>query len=320
MSKKQRISIPKTLSFEVLYKSRWCCCICKHKSVQIHHIDENPNNNVESNLAPLCPNCHARVHATSRLDRQISADEIIEAKSRWEKQVAEDDCRKMSIHANSQCESRDWMYFDFRRILAIAEQMRIDLALRPAFGYAKSIGVIDSVGFPMTGGCQDVENTVFASHSRSDAWTLQSLYCEIVEAIIAQSTPIDLARAWTFAAIRSVINRPRLAFLNKGFRFSAVRGSEGLRRARYKKSHIHMEFIFDEWNVYSKSALWLHLSGHSRVAALVLVRGAEVEYVSGSRICNLQCSAVALGAGFWPDSDTTPSVAWRDESVDDDAE
>ena len=34
------------------------CAICGGNHPQIHHIDENPNNNDQLNLIPLCPNCH----------------------------------------------------------------------------------------------------------------------------------------------------------------------------------------------------------------------------------------------------------------------
>lgn len=32
--------------------------MCGRHAPQLHHIDENPSNNTEQNLIPLCPNCH----------------------------------------------------------------------------------------------------------------------------------------------------------------------------------------------------------------------------------------------------------------------
>lgn len=48
------------------------CAICGEDKPQIHHIDENPSNNDDLNLLPLCPTCHIRdMHdPTRRPDRE----------------------------------------------------------------------------------------------------------------------------------------------------------------------------------------------------------------------------------------------------------
>jgi len=32
------------------------------KKLEVHHIDNNPNNNILENLRMLCPDCHREVH------------------------------------------------------------------------------------------------------------------------------------------------------------------------------------------------------------------------------------------------------------------
>ena len=53
-----RNAIPKKVREEVLRVFRHRCAICGGERPQIHHIDEDPANNNQTNLIPLCPNCH----------------------------------------------------------------------------------------------------------------------------------------------------------------------------------------------------------------------------------------------------------------------
>jgi hypothetical protein len=58
---KQRVSIPKTIRDQVLKEYAHRCAMCGTDRPEIHHIDEDPSNNHELNLIPLCPNCHTNV-------------------------------------------------------------------------------------------------------------------------------------------------------------------------------------------------------------------------------------------------------------------
>lgn len=55
-----RTSIPKQMKDAVLDEYSHRCAVCGGDRPHIHHIDENATNNVQSNLLPLCPNCHLR--------------------------------------------------------------------------------------------------------------------------------------------------------------------------------------------------------------------------------------------------------------------
>ena len=55
---KTRVTIPKQVQEGVLREYNHRCAICGADRPQIHHIDEDPSNNVPKNLLPLCPNCH----------------------------------------------------------------------------------------------------------------------------------------------------------------------------------------------------------------------------------------------------------------------
>ena len=56
--KAPRVNIPKAIQETILKEWNHRCAICGYYRPQIHHIDEDPSNNVLENLIPLCPNCH----------------------------------------------------------------------------------------------------------------------------------------------------------------------------------------------------------------------------------------------------------------------
>src|SRR5256885_12038233 len=55
---KTRIAIPRDMRDKVLKEFHHKCAICGEADPQLHHIDENPSNNDQMNLIPLCPKCH----------------------------------------------------------------------------------------------------------------------------------------------------------------------------------------------------------------------------------------------------------------------
>lgn len=58
MPSQTRTTIPAKIRERVLAEFNHRCAICGKDKPHLHHIDENPQNNTETNLIPLCPNCH----------------------------------------------------------------------------------------------------------------------------------------------------------------------------------------------------------------------------------------------------------------------
>lgn len=63
---KQRMSIPQKakVKAELQKENGSSCPFCMNQDVghfQIHHIDENPSNNLMQNLILICPNCHSKM-------------------------------------------------------------------------------------------------------------------------------------------------------------------------------------------------------------------------------------------------------------------
>ena len=92
----KRIKIPHKTEVKLLVKNKHTCCICREfKNYQepiIHHIDGNPSNNDEANLAILC-----LVHASMAdaglkkgklgTGKKLKLDEVRQFKQSWEKKV-----------------------------------------------------------------------------------------------------------------------------------------------------------------------------------------------------------------------------------------
>lgn len=84
-AKKKRVKIPQENKVRAgLQKEiNSTCPFCENQEVghfQIHHIDDNPANNIPSNLLLLCPNCHSKI-----TKGDISQAEVIKIKEELEK-------------------------------------------------------------------------------------------------------------------------------------------------------------------------------------------------------------------------------------------
>jgi len=85
MAKKIRIPIPDNIAAEILFLSDRTCCVCnvRGKQVQIHHIDENPANNIIDNLSILCFDCHDQTMIKGGFGRRLEANQIIKYRDEW---------------------------------------------------------------------------------------------------------------------------------------------------------------------------------------------------------------------------------------------
>src|SRR5260370_41455593 len=79
MAMKQRIEIPQEVAARVLFLSDRTCCVCRipRKAIQIHHIDDDPSNSIEENLAVLCLECHRETQIRGGFERQLDAHQVV---------------------------------------------------------------------------------------------------------------------------------------------------------------------------------------------------------------------------------------------------
>jgi len=83
--RKKRVPIDRELAARVLYLADRTCCVCRQqgKQVQIHHIDDNPSNNKETNLAALCFDCHHLTQIRGGFGRHLDPDQVTLYRDSW---------------------------------------------------------------------------------------------------------------------------------------------------------------------------------------------------------------------------------------------
>ncbi len=85
MAKNQRIEIPQEVAARVLFLSDRTCCVCRipRKAIQIHHIDDDPSNSLEENLAVLCLECHRETQIRGGFDRKLDTHQVVLYRTDW---------------------------------------------------------------------------------------------------------------------------------------------------------------------------------------------------------------------------------------------
>ena len=136
---KRRIRLPDQLAEEVLFRANHTCCICLQagKDVQIHHIDEDPSNNIAENLAVLCLDDHSKVTGTPGLGRKYTTAEVRRYKVTWERKMsAARDVRRRTVRVPPAFAERiDWVICEIlvcgrdtteaKRLLAALMELRL---------------------------------------------------------------------------------------------------------------------------------------------------------------------------------------------------
>jgi hypothetical protein len=95
MEKPKRPPIPPATKRKVKAKNLGVCCVCKERGlgINLHHIDGNPSNNIEENIAVLCVKEHDQYHRPKAYDKakhiELGAEKIKAYKNEWEKTVLE---------------------------------------------------------------------------------------------------------------------------------------------------------------------------------------------------------------------------------------
>lgn len=82
---KKKILIPEDIAAEILFLCDHTCCKCttRGKTIQIHHVDEMPDNNIMENLAPLCLECHNETMIKGGFGRKLNASLVTKYRAEW---------------------------------------------------------------------------------------------------------------------------------------------------------------------------------------------------------------------------------------------
>lgn len=83
------MTIPNDIAARVLFYSDRTCCVCRQKGrpVQVHHLNEDPNDHGLENLAVLCLMCHGETHSYGGFCRRLDAAQIALFRDEWVSEV-----------------------------------------------------------------------------------------------------------------------------------------------------------------------------------------------------------------------------------------
>jgi len=88
-NKKLRTSIPDDVAASILVAADRTCCKCRQpgRSLQLHHIDGDPVNHAEENLAVLCLECHNETLVSGGFGRSLTAAQVVRYRDDWHRRV-----------------------------------------------------------------------------------------------------------------------------------------------------------------------------------------------------------------------------------------
>src|SRR3954447_8844556 len=87
---KARSPVPAATAAGVLFAADRTCCVCREvgKPIQLHHLDEDPTNHQQANLAVLCLACHEDTQRKGGFSRRLDADQVRLYRDSWNQTVA----------------------------------------------------------------------------------------------------------------------------------------------------------------------------------------------------------------------------------------
>lgn len=106
-----RTNLPRAVEYKVRKTSLDSCCICKKDGIQIHHLDGNRNNNRFENLAPLCPNHHARADLRSPMIKNLTPDFIRYMRDEWYKECQQRSSSSKTMSQSQKSNAVDWAFY-----------------------------------------------------------------------------------------------------------------------------------------------------------------------------------------------------------------
>ncbi len=302
---KTRKAFPVKLENKILYKSARTCCICRvpRKPVEIHHIDQDPSNNVENNLVAICRNCHDEAHTTHTMSKNLTSKRLEDSKIKWEKEVAYRSASAMTSKSN--LAQAVWTYLNHQRLPHVMKVFGVSFESEMCL-FLQSRGVIDTVGIPVFSKKNSTKRliTIYDRLEYDDSHRLHYLYSEAIDDLIETSKPIELGAIWTKTEIKNLVSPGNICFCMRGFRFrrGEVDNNEEDRTVYARAKGIEIRLMANTRHMFGSSALYDSFVGNRFAAILMMVKNISNE----KGILIISATPLAMGAGFVSDYYNTP--------------
>lgn len=284
----------------MLYKCAWTCCRCRKRGrpVQVHHIDKQPSNNVETNLVALCGPCHDEAHTKHELSQNTTASDLTYSKAAWEAEVAAAISGAMLPSANAS--SAIWTYVNHERLIHVLGRAGISFSPN-LFDDLKAKNLIDQFGIPkhvMEPDPVKATWTVYDYIPFSERFALLHLDTHAVDETIRIVQPIDVDALNNKTAMQALIRPGCFVYTLRGFFFRTKDKQPSARiatRFAYARGrHLTIEFYLSTYNMFGDSSVYDSFSQHRLAAAFLHIKSIVA---SGNQI-RISCTPIALGSGF----------------------
>ncbi|MGX9856182.1 HNH endonuclease signature motif containing protein [Limimaricola variabilis] len=287
---------PKNL-ISVLFKNRWCCCVCRdsNKSITVHHINEwhESRDHSEANLAVLCLDHHDEAHTTRLLSRSLTSERIASFKKEWEAKVTQLDTEE--IRRAASFNDAMWLYFNRRRIFDIIGEDLDLVKQQKAFVHCQRLGLISDDGVPDLAKCER-ENYAYSFGRGSD---LSGYMGMLIDYILCTYGAINISDHFDSDLPGMGLIEGQLVFVQGRHQFKSHKGSpdRGVGQLKYgtrKANNITLRYSFDAWEASSSSAWACWLRGTQNVGSLVQIKN----IVKDGRAVKIDatCLAICWGA------------------------
>jgi hypothetical protein len=308
-----RIKIPEKLKQSLLYQSAFVCVVCQELKVQVHHIDQNRNNNVEDNLVVLCHLHHDEAHSTSTLSQNLTSTRLKKFKKEWLAQVAEK--RELATSVEGQQGRVDswskigisWGYINFSRVSQLITPGIIANVDHALLRRCQLRAIVDESGIvipPASRAQADnhFRNTIYDWFPMGDDHALHKLYTEFVDQIAKNIRPVHLdVNSWTKEFVDNYLQEGQFIFFIRGQHFKVI--SEDVENAHVRvkttKKKICIEYFIDTKFMFGTTSISVSFAGHSVCSSLVQIKSID----KSRETWILHCSPIGLGIGF-----STPAI------------
>jgi hypothetical protein len=301
-----RPPIPSKNVAKVLYRNRFQCCVCRdpEKNIILHHIKPwavSRDHDAE-NLAVLCLQHHAAAHTTTTLAQNLDERALKDFKRQWEA-----DCERFdaeAILAASRLDHAAWLYFNHQRLLALADEMRIDLPTTNGYARAFHSGVIDAQGAPVSA------SKSFYLYQGGDGLLLYAYMRDVLHIVMHGLTIIDMSNYLDRGLSQQIVAPGDFIFVQGAHVFKKLNKKEegpgqissGSRQA----NGVRVEYVFDRWEATSTSAWGAWLFGRQRVGSFVHVK--SVERADGVVVIQGTILGISNGHATLKDREYAPEV------------
>ena len=191
----RRRPIPVQVKHRLLYESKYVCCVCQQGGCQIHHIDEDRNNNSETNLVVLCAAHHDEAHTTRKLTKNLGPSELRHAKEHWTSEVRNQRSLGATVAGQRAQASDEWLrigitwgYINHKRVVQLAKPELLTGKDLELFARCKKVGIVDERGIVICppgprSASSYIDNSIYDRFEFGDDQRLHALYTSFVDQI-----------------------------------------------------------------------------------------------------------------------------------------